>query len=69
LDVAHADKGVFITTSDFNDDALEASQKSSKKIVTINGNRLAKLMIEHDIGVSREDEFIIKRLDIDYFID
>ena len=69
LDVAHADKGVFITTSDFNDDALEAAQKSSKKIVTINGNRLAKLMIEHDIGVSREDSFIIKKMDTDYFVE
>jgi restriction system protein len=69
LDVAHADKGVFITTSDFSDDAIQAAQKSSKKIVTINGIRLAKLMIEHDIGVSREDEFIMKRLDTDYFVD
>ncbi|RJO62495.1 MAG: restriction endonuclease [Dehalococcoidia bacterium] len=69
LDVAHADKGVFITTSDFNRDAEEAAGKSSKKIITIKGTRLAELMIENDIGVSRENEFVIKRLDTDYFED
>jgi len=69
LDVAHADKGVIITTSGFNDDALEAVVKSSKKIVSIDGQQLAHLMVENNIGTSQEDSWVIKKLDTDYFID
>ena len=31
IDIKHADKGVFITTSDFRPDAADAAEKSSKK--------------------------------------
>jgi restriction system protein len=69
IDIKHADKGVFLTTSDFKNDAAEAARISSKKIVVVNGVQLAKLMVEHGIGVSKEDVFEIKRLDTDYFVD
>lgn len=69
LDLKHAEKGVFITTSDFNKDAYEGADRSSKRIILINGNQLSKLMIEHNVGVTSEDIFEVKRVDKDYFIE
>jgi restriction system protein len=69
IDIKHADKGVFITTADFRPDAAEAAEKSSKKIVIVNGVQMAKLMVEYNIGVSKEDVFEIKRLDTDFFVE
>lgn len=67
LDIKHFDKGILITTSTFNKDAHEAVGRSQKKIRLIDGNELAKLMIEYNIGVSANQNYIIKRLDTDYF--
>jgi restriction system protein len=35
--------------------------------VLIDGNRLAELMYEHDVGVSREVTYEVKRMDKDFF--
>lgn len=64
-----ANKGVFITTSDFKNTAVEYASNVSQKVILINGGRLANLMIEHDIGVSKVRTIDIKRLDSDYFED
>ena len=37
------------------------------KIILIDGNQLAEYMIEHDVGVSVEKTYEIKRVDSDYF--
>jgi restriction system protein len=58
---------VFITTSTFTQDALEYVQKIEKKIVLIDGEELADLMIEHNVGVATTQTFTLKRLDSDYF--
>ncbi len=60
-----ANKGVFITTSGYTPNALEFA-KSVEKIVLIDGQRLAELMIEHEVGVSARTVKIPK-LDSDYF--
>lgn len=62
-----ARKGVFITTSSFSREAEEYVAAIESKIVLVDGERLAALMIEHDIGVSRVRAFVTKRLDSDYF--
>jgi len=62
-----ANKGVFITTSDFKKTAVEYAETVTQKIILINGSRLADLMIEHDIGVSTQRTICIKRIDTDYF--
>lgn len=64
-----AHKGVFITTADFNQNALDYAKSVSQKIILINGDRLADLMIEHNIGVSTVRTIELKRLDSDYFED
>ncbi len=37
------------------------------RIALINGQRLAELMIDHDVGVSGEATYTVKRVDSDYF--
>ncbi|WP_395753779.1 restriction endonuclease [Prosthecobacter sp.] len=65
----HASKGVFITTSDFNSNAVTYARTVQHKIILIDGQRLAELMIEHGIGVSTVRTIAIKRVDSDYFED
>lgn len=62
-----AKKGIFITTSSFTKEALEYSPKNETKIVLINGEQLAQLMIDYDLGVSLVNKYEIKRIDNDYF--
>lgn len=63
----HAHKGVFITTSDFHKTAIEYARGVQHKVVLINGQRLADLMIEHGVGVSTVRTLHLKRVDSDYF--
>lgn len=62
-----ARKGVFITTSSFSDGALEAVHSLDMKVVLIDGNQLAELMIEHNLGATPKDIYEVKQLDSDYF--
>lgn len=61
-------KGVLITTSRFSRDAIQYAANSQQlKINLIDGQQLAELMIEHNIGVSSVETYIIKKVDADYF--
>lgn len=63
-----ANKGLFITTSQFSKQAVEyAKSQHIAKVVLVDGARLAKLMIEHGVGVSPVSQYVIKRIDSDYF--
>lgn len=63
-----AQKGIFITTSQFSKEAVEFAKKNlTYKIVLIDGVKLADLMIEYDLGVSTEYVYKVKRIDSDYF--
>ena len=62
-----ARKGVFITTSKFSKDAKEYQPKNETKIVLIDGEQLANLMMDHDLAVATTHTFTIKRIDNDYF--
>jgi len=64
-----AKKGVFITTSRFTNEAKEYQPKNETKIVLIDGESLAELMIDHNLAVSTVNVFEIKRIDNDYFGD
>ena len=64
-----ANKGVFITTSNFSRDAEEYAKSLDKKIVLIDGRKLAELMIEHNIGVDIQKIIEIKKVDNDYFME
>ena len=61
-------KGVFITTSDFTAEAKDyAAKLTGKKIVLISGEQLARLMIQHNVGVASAATYVTKRIDSDYF--
>ena len=61
-------KGVIITTAGFSSNARASAEGSDNpKIVLIDGHQLAQLMIDHDVGVSVEKTYEIKRVDSDYF--
>ena len=62
-----ANKGIFITTSSFHDNASEYAAGLHNKVILIDGRRLAELMIEHGIGVSEEHTYDVKKIDSDYF--
>jgi restriction system protein len=62
-----AHKGVFITTSDFADTAVAYAKKVPQKVILIDGDRLADLMIQHNIGVSKSHSYDVKHVDSDYF--
>lgn len=64
-----AKKGVFITTSKFTSDAKEYQPKNETKIVLIDGEQLAELMMDYNLAVSTVNVFEIKRIDNDYFGD
>jgi restriction system protein len=63
----HATKGIFITTSDFSENATAFAKSVPQRLILIDGQRLAELMIEYNIGVSRAFSYEIKRVDSDYF--
>ncbi len=67
LEGKRASKGVFITTSTFTPDARSYVQTISKKIVLIDGEELAQLMIDHGVGVADVNHYVTKRVDQDYF--
>ena len=67
LDATGATKGVFVTTSGFTHAARNYVARSPKRIVLIDGEELARLMVTHDIGVRRKIRYEVKRIDEDYF--
>ncbi len=62
-----ARKGVFITTSAFTADAIDYASRIDTKVVLIDGQQLANLMMDFDVGVSVAATYAVKRIDSDYF--
>lgn len=64
-----ARKGVLITTSDFTKEAREYVSLIDSKIILIDGEELAEMMIDYNVGVSNATIYEIKRIDSDYFLE
>ena len=68
LTIKNALKGIFITTASFSKEAKETALKdNTHKIVLIDGNEMAGLMIDHGIGVKTVRNYESKEIDEDYF--
>lgn len=67
LDGQRARKGIFITTSDFSRDAEDYVSRIDKKIILIDGQTMARLMIDFGVGVTSVSTYEVKKLDSDYF--
>jgi restriction system protein len=62
-----ANKGVFITTSSYSREAMDYANVIATKIILIDGDELAALMVDHNVAVTRTGIYEIKRIDTDYF--
>ncbi len=62
-----ARKGLFITTSEFSSEAVEYARHIDPKLVLIDGETLAELMIDHNVGISIVASYAVKKIDSDYF--
>jgi restriction system protein len=68
MDYLRAKKGVILTTSTFTKDAVDFVERiEGKKVVLINGDQLADLMIEHGLGVIRTKTYEIREVSNDFF--
>ena len=61
------DQGIFITTSDFSDEAKKVSSKRGVvPIVLINGDRILNIMLEKGLGV-RQEPLTVAKIDDEFF--
>ena len=65
----HANKGVFITTGRFAEPAKDYVQGLTAKVILIDGEQLARYMIDYDVGVTLRASYKVKKLDLDYFLE
>ncbi len=63
-----AKKGIFITTSNFTSDAANYVRNLDSKIILIDGQRLAELMVEYNVGIDPVATYEIKKINSDYFL-
>jgi len=62
-----ARKGLFITTSTFSAEAEDCVSRIDAKVVLIDGETLAQMMIDYNVGVSTVATYEVKKIDSDYF--
>lgn len=68
MDLIRAKKGVILTTGRFSEDATTFVDRiEGKRVVLIDGKRLAELMIEHNIGVITKSVYKLKEVSGDFF--
>ncbi len=60
---------MFITTSNFSSGAREFVKSIASNIILIDGEELADLMIDYNVGVSVSINYEIKKIDSDYFVE
>lgn len=65
VQIAHGNKGVFITTSDFSQGAKNEAKQFG--LVLINGIELTNLMIQYKLGVRVKKSFELLDIDEDFF--
>jgi restriction system protein len=60
-------KGVFITTSTFDDAAIKKAKEAHHRIILIDGLKLVDLMNQYNVGVQVKTVYEVKELDNDFF--
>lgn len=68
INLKRAHKGIFLTTSDFTTSAQETARQLGSRIVLINGEQLARLMVRYNVGCRTEQILELKKIDEDYFM-
>ena len=68
LSLKGTNKGVFITTSQFTDDAVRtANANPANIIILIDGKKLTDLAIQYNAGVQVKGYYQVKTVDMDWF--
>lgn len=62
-----ASKGIFITTTKFSKEARNYVESIEKRVILIDGQELTDLMFKYNVGVSNEDVYVVKKVDLDFF--
>lgn len=60
-------KGVFITTSNFDEGAIKKAKEAHHTIILIDGAALVNLMLEYNVGVQVKTTYEVKEIDNDFF--
>ena len=60
-------KGVFITTSTFDESAVKKAREAHHSIILIDGPKLVDLMHQYNVGVQSKTVYEVKELDYDFF--
>lgn len=67
LNIHKANKGVVITASHFAPTCSKIIKEVSFNIVLIDGEKLAELLFDYEIGVKAKSKYIIKEIDQEFF--
>ena len=67
LAAQHAQKGIFITTSNYSKSARKYVKMVPQNVGLIDGNELVDYMIKYNVGVTKDEAFGTKKIDSDYF--
>jgi len=67
LETRHASKGVFITTGQFSQPAMDVVKGITRRITLVDGERMAQLMIRHSIGLRKLKVFQFQEIDAAWF--
>lgn len=62
-----ASKGIFMTTAKFSKEARMYAESIDKRVILIDGKELTNLMFVYNVGVSIEEMYTIKKIDLDFF--
>jgi restriction system protein len=62
-----AQKGIFVTTSSFDERATQKARDAQQKIILIDGSKLVDLMYKYSVGVQTKILYEVKELDEDFF--
>lgn len=60
-------KGIFVTTTEFDENAKKKAKEAHHTIILVNGLRLVELMYKFGVGVQVKSSYEVKALDNDFF--
>lgn len=60
-------KGVFVTTSEFDEPAIKKAHDAHHTIILIDGKKLVDLLYQYSVGVQVQDTYEVKVVDDNFF--
>jgi restriction system protein len=60
-------KGVFVTTSEFDESAIKKAYDANHTIILIDGKKLVDLLYQYSVGLQVQDTYEVKAVDDNFF--